>query len=412
MSIERTRFETEVPGIWGLWPNTPPRWSYSSLKAVEACPSQWMLSRADYPDIWDRHGYPALPVVSAIFGNVVHGVVERLARELGAAGVTAPDNSDVVGILGSLGGWRAIVLNAIESELARLGGNPRIGAERVERIREELIPRAAEAADLVKVFLGRGTFPSVSEIRTSAVGDASALGGPAPRRPVGSGMHAELEVIAEALRLAGRIDVMVVDEAEVGIIDFKTGAENDNHGDQVRLYALLWYLDAQVNPDHRLATNLHVVYPAGEQAIETPDRAELQTLEDATSARIHAADTITQEPPPTANPTEENCQYCSVRHLCQAYWSALPPAVTAVSTEQWFDFEGRVLRQNGSRSWFAETLAEPPAEVLVRTVETDVAFQIGRRVRLLGVRRSQDPDDPNRLVISMVRTSEWYSLGS
>lgn len=371
-----------------------------------------MLSRADYPDIWDRHGYPALPVVSAIFGNVVHGVVERLARELRAAGVTAPDTSDVVDVLGSLGGWRAIVFAAIERELARLGDNPRVGPKRIDRLRDELIRLAPEAADQVKVFLGRGAFPSVSEIRTSASGVAPAVGGPVQRTPAGSGAHAEFELIAEALRLTGRIDLLLVNEAGVGIVDFKTGATDDDHGDQVRLYALLWYLDEQVNPNRRLATDLHVVYPAGEQVIEPPDRAELQSLEDATSARIQAADRITREPPPTANPIEENCRYCRVRHLCDPYWSTLPPTVMTASTEQWFDFEGRLLRQNGSKSWFAETLAQPPAEVLIRTVETDVAFQVGRRVRLLGVRRSQDPDDPDRLAISMVETSEWYPLGS
>jgi hypothetical protein len=412
VTVERTRFETGVPGIWGLWPQTPPRWSYSSLKAVESCPSQWMLSRADYPDIWDRHGYPALPAVPAIFGNVVHGVVERLARELGAAGITSPDVSDVVGTLGSLGGWRKIVLDAIDRELARLGGNPRVSAERVDRLRDELIRRAPEAADQVKVFLRRGGFPSVAEIDTGLAGDTSAVSRSAPRRPVGSGAHAELEVVADALRLTGRIDLLVVRDAEVDIVDFKTGAEKDDHGDQVRLYALLWYLDAQVNPDRRLATDLQVVYPASELAVTAPDSAELQSLEDAMVARVQAADTVTRLPPPTANPTEENCQYCSVRHLCDDYWSALPPAVTAVSTDHWFDFEGRILRQNGSKSWFAETLAEPPSEVLVRTVETDVAFQVGRRIRLIGVRRSQDPDDPDRLVISMVATSEWYPLDS
>ena len=384
MTVERTRFETQVAGVWGLWPQTPARWSYSSLKAVEACQSQWMLSRADFPDIWDRHGYPVLPVVPAIFGNVVHGAVERLARELGAAGVTSPDTSDVVGILGSLGGWRTIVLDAIERELARLGGNPRVGAERVDRLRNELIRRAPEAADQVKVFLGRGAFPAFPELDTKATEGAWAVGVPVPRRPVGLGAHAEVEVVAEALRLAGRIDLLVVDDAEVGIVDFKTGAESDDHGDQVRLYALLWYLDAQANPDRRLATDLHVVYEASEQVVETPDRAELQSLENETSARVQAADTVTRRPPPTANPTEENCRYCSVRHLCDAYWSALPPAVTAVSTEQWFDFEGRILRQNGSKSWFAHSVGEPSVEVLVRTVETDVAFQVGRRVRLLG----------------------------
>lgn len=412
MNVERTRFETEVLGIWGLWPQTPTRWSYSSLRAVEACQSQWMLSRADYPDIWDRHGYPALPAAPAIFGNVVHGVVERLVRKLGAAGVTSPDTSDVVGILRSLGGWRVIVLGAIERELARLGDNPRIGAERVDRLRDELVRRAPEAADLVKVLIGRGSFPSASEIPTSAVGGNSAVGAPIVRKPVGPGARSEFEVIAEALRLTGRIDLLIVNDAEVGIVDFKTGAETDDHGHQVRLYALLWYLDAQVNPDRRLATDLRVIYPSGAQSIEAPDRAKLQSLEDATSTRVQAADKVTQQPPPTANPTEDNCRYCSVRHLCDDYWSAFPPAVTAVSTEQWFDFEGRILRQNGSKSWFAETLAQPPAEVLVRTVETDVAFQVGRRVRLLGVRRSQDPDDPDRVVISMVGTSEWYALGS
>lgn len=212
--------------------------------------------------------------------------------------------------------------------------------------------------------------------------------------------------------MTGRIDLLVVDDAEVGIIDFKTGSESDDHADQVRLYALLWYLDAPVNPDRRLATDLRVVYPAGEQAVAAPDHAKLQSLEQATASRVQAADLITQAPPPPANPTEENRRYCSVKHFCDAYWSALPPAITAVSPDEWFDFECRMLRQNGSKSWVTETSTEPSAQVLVRTVATDVAFQVGRRVRLLGVRRSQDPDDTDSLMISMVSTSEWYVVGS
>lgn len=412
MSVECTRFDTAIPGIWGVWPQAPSRWSYSSLKVIEACPNQWMLSRADYPDIWDRHGYPALPAVPAIFGNIVHSVIDRLTSEFKAAGAISPALNDVVGILGALGGWRAIVLDAIEQELVRLGGNPRVSPERVDRLRDELVRRAPEAADQVKVFLSRGAFPSVAEIDVGTTGDGSSTGGSPPRRPAGLGAHAELEVVADALRLTGRIDLLVVDDAEVRILDFKTGAENDHQGDQVRLYALLWYLDAQANPDHRLATDLRIVYPASEQAVAAPDQVELWCFADAAAARVQAADAVTRQPPPTANPTEENCRYCSVKHLCDDYWPTLPPAVTAVPTGQWFDFEGRILRQNGSKSWFAETLTQPPIEVLVRTVEPDMTFQVGRRVRLLRVRRSQDPDDLDRLVISMAGTSEWYPLGS
>ncbi|BFM23906.1 hypothetical protein CHE218_09480 [Microbacterium sp. che218] len=72
--------------------------------------------------------------------------------------------------------------------------------------------------------------------------------------------------------------------------------------------------------------------------------------------------------------------------------------------------EGRVARRNGSRSWVFETFDQPALEVLVRTLETDVPFPVGRRVRLLGVRRSVDPDAPERPVISLSAASEWYPL--
>lgn len=408
MSEERLRFETDVHGVWGYWPRTPALWSYSSLKEMEACPRRWMLSRADYPDIWERRGYPPLPVVAAIFGKVVHGVIEQLTLEFGGAGITSPSAGDVVGILGALGGWRGIVLAAIEREVAGLHANPRVSAERLDRLRSELIRRAPEAADHVKAFLGRGALPAAV---TTELSDGSTPGsGPKLRRPAGPGVHAELTVTAESLRVTGTIDQLVFDDSGVTVTDFKTAFENDAHDDQVRLYALLWRLDGQTNPDGVLATQLRVAYPSHERSVAAPDTTELQTLEAATAARVVDADLVTTTPPPTAVPSDENCGYCQVKHLCDAYWPAVPPAISEVSTEEWFDFEGSVARPNGSRSWFVATLTEPPTEVLVRTVDTDVPFPVGQRVRLLGVRRSQDPDKPERLVISMVTTSEWYPV--
>jgi hypothetical protein len=407
---ERARFETNVTGIWGLWPSTPSRWSHSSLKEVEACPSQWMLSRADYPAIWQQRGYPPPPVVAAVFGNVVHGVVERLAKELGAAGIASASEGDVVSVLGSLGGLRAILLDAIDRELTRLGGNPRATPEQVGRVRDELVRQLPDAADQVKVFLRRGAFLPPRGSGASADAEAAGTEALLPRSPAGPGAHVELEVTAETLRMTGRVDLLIVDDTDVDITDFKTGLESEDHDDQVRLYALMWYLDMQVNPARRLATRLRLAYSEKERAVAAPDAAQLQSLEKAIRARVEAADEVTRNPPPIAHPSEENCRFCNVKHLCDAYWTELPPAVAGVLSDQWFDFEGRILRQNGSRSWFAESLADPPAEVLVRTVDADVAFQVGGRARLLGVRRSQDPDAADRLVISMVRTSEWYLL--
>jgi hypothetical protein len=126
--------------------------------------------------------------------------------------------------------------------------------------------------------------------------------------------------------------------------------------------------------------------------------------------RIAAADSVTTEASPTATPNPEACQYCQVKHLCDAYWPSIPPKVSEATTEEWFDFEGRVLRPQGSRSWFLE--AEDSTQVLLRTVATNVPFPEGDKVRLLGVRRTIDPDKDDRLVIAMVSTSEWYAVSS
>lgn len=406
MTTLSARFDTDVPGIWGHWPTTPALWSYSSLKEMEACPRRWMLSRATYPDVWDRRGYPQQPVAAGVFGNVVHGVVERLAEALADAGIESASPGAVIGVLGEQGGWRGIVLKEIDHQLARFDDNPRVSRERINRLREELIRRAPQAADQVKTFLGRGALPTGRS--TSAGGESS---GQAPKRlPVTSGTHSEREVCAEELRLTGRIDLLVVDDKDVTVVDFKTGDEDPGHADQVRLYALLWHLDEQTNPDSRPATKLELAYPSHTRSVEPPDSAALDALHAGMVERIAAADEVTTATAPSATPSVEGCQFCQVKHLCDIYWPSIPPNVSEATTEEWFDFEGRVLRPQGSRSWFLET--DDATQVLVRTVETNVPFPAGDKVRLLGVRRTIDPDKDTRLVIAMVSTSEWYAVSS
>lgn len=365
-----------------------------------------MLSRATYPDVWDRRGYPQQPVAAGVFGNVVHGVVECLAEALADAGIESASPGAVIGVIGAQGGWRGIVLKEIDHQLARFDDNPRVSRERIDRLREELVRRAPQAADQVKTFLGRGALPAGRS--TAASGESS---GQVPKRlPVTSGTHSEREVCAEDLRLTGRIDLLVVDDTDVAVVDFKTGDEDPGHADQVRLYALLWHLDDQTNPDSRSATKLELAYPSHIRSVEPPDSAALAALQAAIVERIAAADEVTTVTAPSATPSVEGCQFCQVKHLCDTYWPRIPPKVSEATTEDWFDFEGRVLRPQGSRSWFLET--DDATQVLVRTVETNVPFPAGDKVRLLGVRRTIDPDKDTRLVIAMVSTSEWYAVSS
>jgi hypothetical protein len=407
---ERVRFETDVPGIWGYWPTTPQLWSYSSLKEIEACPRRWMLSRSDYPDLWSRRGYPAVPVVAAIFGNVVHSVIERLARTFADAGIISPTTGDAVGVLRVLGGWHGIVLDAIALQLSRFDGNPRVSSDRLDQTRDVLVRRAPEAADQVKALLRRGALPAAKRGKLLEV--AGAAESRDRRKPAARGTHVEHEVTAEDLRLSGRIDLLQIDDVDVIITDFKTGEEDEAHADQVRLYALLWDRDREVNPERRPVTQLRVAYPRYERAVAVPDERELRELECGIVTRIAAADAVTSTRSPEALPGELTCQYCQVKHLCDSYWNAVPPSVAETSADEWFDLEVRAMRPQGSRSWYVETIREPALQLLVRTAETNVSFPHGSRLRLLGVRRAVDPDDTSRLVVSMSATSEWYVVRS
>lgn len=405
---EGERFKTDIAGIWGRWPTAPAMWSYSSLREMEACPRRWMLSRATYPDLWDRRGYPPVPALAALFGNVVHGVVERLGQALADADAEAISPGAAVKALGDLGGWRGIVISEIEYQLAQFKNNPRVSAERIDQVRDELLRRAPQAADQVKIFLRRGGLPPKRRPKTDAEVTPS---GVLPKRfPAAPGTHSEREVRAEALRLTGRIDLLIIDDRDATVVDFKTGEHHASHDDQVRLYALLWGLDAASNPARRPATRLEIVYPSHSRSVSPLDEVESSALHASTAARIAAAEAVTTAAEPPANPSRQECQFCQVRHLCDAYWTNIPSAVSTISSEEWFDFEGRAINPQGIRSWNFES--EDAAPVLVRTVASNMPFPQGGRVRLLGVRRTIDPDNEDRLVISMVSTSEWYLISS
>lgn len=406
MTTPSGRFDTVIEGISGLQPEIPALWSHSSLTTLERCPRRWILERADYPELWDRRGYPSVPIRAAVFGSVVHLIIERISDAMGMTdGAVAP--LTIVDVLRALGGWVQIAEATVDEALTEFDDNPRVSQAALDRLRDDLVRRVPDAVDQVKVLLRDR--PSITTRVRPAPASHSILPD-APRGPATPGTHIERTVTVEDLRLSGRLDLLLIDEVDVTITDFKTGAEREEHDDQVRLYALLWRFDALTNPTGRPATRLSIAYPSHERAVPVPDVQEVLALHASTEARIAAADATVTSASPPALPSPETCQFCQVKHLCDAYWTSVPPPITSAPLGEWFDMEGRVSRRNGSRSWVFETLDQPVLEVLVRTLETDVPFPVGRRVRLLGVRRSVDPDTPERLVISLSTASEWYPL--
>jgi hypothetical protein len=398
-------FETGVASGKAVLPPAPAMWSYSSLKDVETCPIRYSLSQADYPDLWEQHGYPRLPIPAAIRGDVVHGALEIIVEALVKAGCSSTRSAEAVAVLRELGGYTKVAEDVLATQLARFDGNPRLSSDRREQLARSLTDWVPEAREQIQTYLSR------LELRTpSAPARARppAPSEPAARYPVRPGDHPEKELIAESLRLKGRIDLLSVDADGVAITDFKTGAEDPAHHDQLRFYALLWDADGAANPDRLAVTSLIAAYPTHEVLVAVPTADERARLSEAVAARIKAADTAIAADAPAAV-LGEHCGGCSVRGLCAPYWATGVMPTADVADGAWYDLAGTVVREHGVKSWVLRE-AHTGADVLVRTPTPSFSLPPGRDVQILGARRTVDPDEEEALIAVLASVSEVLEL--
>lgn len=411
---QRVRFDTAIEGVWGYTAGSPPFWSYSSLNDVEACPRRWVLTHAEYPGLWNGRGYPEVPHPATLLGDVIHHALEVIVKALGTQGVTETNATDVVAVLRGLGGLSMVLRQAIDLRVDGLGNNPRISVEARENVRRALIDQLGFASNRVQLFLSRGRLPGWAAHGDDAGYEGEGTGGSRRgtrrRTPAGTGAHPEVDVVAKELRLWGRIDLVTVDDAGVTITDFKSGKVDPAHDEQVQLYALLWDLDRETNPERVAATELVVSYPARDRILPAPDASALRALEAAARTRIERADAEVSGSSSLARPAAETCRFCPVRHLCTEFWQEIAPSPSTVPTGDWFDLEATVIRQNGVKSWVVES-THGGVEMLVRTPSPSITLPIGKRVRVLGVREvDEDHERPEVVIAALGSSSETYVL--
>lgn len=393
-------FVTPVQDSHGEWPNPPVWWSYSSLREIEECPRRWALSRATYPEIWQRPGYPPRAFLPALLGDVIHRVLEIVLSSFVAGGVPSTDSAAAVETLRSLGGYSELARSAIDERLAALANNPR-EKPRAQYLRDKLISRLPEIRQRAQQLLSRTVIVSA----VAAHGDGPASG----RVPLGPGTFPEIDLRSAELHLAGRIDLLIVNESNCEITDYKTGAPDEHHRDQLLTYALLWRKDRERNPASIPVGRLTLAYSASQVDVPSPDEETLAALEANLAEQMARASSALTERPPPARPGPDICATCSVRHLCEDYWSFLAGGSGTAEPDApyWFDYEGTVISQNGPRSWVLAG-AGIHSQLMVRTSASD-GLPLGQDVRLLGLLRGHDPESPIPIA-SLTESSEVFPL--
>jgi hypothetical protein len=361
-----------------------------------------MLSRATYPEIWDRGGYPPMPILPALVGDVIHRALELILRSLHSHGCQSLVDPRAVETLKELGGYSKLIESVIDEQMEQLQGNPR-AAPQLSALQTALAARVPDIRRRVQGIITRTKLePSSGDTHIAEVSH---------RLPLAPGSYPEVELRAPELRFAGRADLVTVTESGCNITDYKTGAQHDHHFDQLRTYALLWSQDSELNPRQLPTECLVVAYVTHETVVDGPGEAELNILAKQLKLRIDAADKQLRLRPPPARPSPTMCRLCGVRHLCEDYWEIVAPGKVLAASPDTVDFtdcEVVVESRNGPRSWIVR--AEPGHEqALLRTDTESAGFGSGDRVRLLNLALGGD-DDSGTATLTLTRASETFVL--
>jgi PD-(D/E)XK nuclease superfamily len=404
----------------GSWPDQrhglppPNELSVSSLGEIEACPRRWALASADYPEVWDRRGYPPRLFLGGLAGSVVHSAIRTVTRALARAGCSSLEDANAVAVMRGLGGYTKVINNCVDQVLHRFSGNPRAAPllEFAVRSLQSRIPKMRAEA---QTFLGSVKFhgwPPTSGVES--------VRKPRSRIPLGPGTYTELELRAPRIGWHGVADLLMLSTDNCEIVDFKTGSPDESHRFQLRVYALLWSRDSELNPTHRPVDALTLSYQGHEVTVDPPTAAELDALESELVDRRQAAANALNDNPPQARPSVENCNYCVVRHLCEEYWhpATLQVLSAAAPTDSPFaDLQITIVGRHGPSSW--DGIIEHSRgsgsgkPIVLRTALRELQFAKGNRIRVLDAHVPIVTDnEAQAIVATMTQMSEIFFLSA
>lgn len=391
------------------WPDAPEDLTFSTLKEIEACPRRWALAWASYPSLWGDRGYPPKLHLKALAGTVVHTVLETVTKELVGAGCPSVFDASAVGVLQRLGGLSVVIGKAIDQIAARTATNPR-AAKLTDYLTRSLRAQAPEMRGRVQTMLARRVLLS----KPHAGGGGSPSRG---RSPLRHGVYCEIELRVPRLGWKGRADLLTIAADSCEITDFKTGEPSGDHALQLRIYALLWSRDQALNPTAQMATQLVLAYPQGDAAVAAPTIEEAAALEAEIVTRGAAARTAIAVHPPAAKPDPQQCRFCGVRQLCEAYWQ--PEVQQRMANEieielrSFVDVEASIERRHGPKSWdIVIGAGTNQTRGLLRT-GGDLDFQPGQRLRILdAVQAADDPESAGVRCLTIGVLSEVYVVSS
>jgi PD-(D/E)XK nuclease superfamily len=300
-----------------------PEWmSYHFLRDAERCPLAASLKHSWYRKLWDRRGYPNRPNVGAYVGIIVHAAAELIVESMVAAKVSSATDFRAMATLRTLGGYSKVLSSLIDDLIDEESGNPRfvqVGPSMLRSLKSK-IPQMRE---VLQQLLATRNWQSDSTSAKRVAGRGTSHSFQGQRFPLSVGTHFEVSLKDRQLMWTGRLDVVVVSNDCCSISDLKTASPEAEHHEQMRVYAMLWNGDGELNPKQTPLSALELVYGSGLVQVPVPIAGELEGLRTEIASRTNAIRNDLSLVTVPAKPSRENCRYCQVKLLCDRFWSDL-----------------------------------------------------------------------------------------
>jgi len=364
---------------------------------------------SDYPQIWEKRGYPEPLVQSTIIGRVIHRAVEIIVKEFHRRGCASFVDPQAIEVMRELGGFSRVIENNIDEILSQYANNPRASGT-LQDARRILHGKKGEIREDVRILFSR-----MFEGRRPTSRDS--FSGQSTNGALGLGIHPEVRLVSEEMKWEGVADLIRLSSNECEIRDIKTGVPKEEHADQLRIYSLLWSLDRRKNPKAYSATRLTISYVDADVDVPLLSAIEVSAYKEELMARTKMAQEKAAGRPPEAIPCSENCHYCTVRHLCAAYWGSGTLEVMCKEGQKnpMMDVEIKIAGVHGSRSYDALSVKSdklsPNTPLILRVPGNTIEYSEGDHVRLLNVSMAKEEDDNENnglVIISTTRFSEAY----
>jgi CRISPR/Cas system-associated exonuclease Cas4 (RecB family) len=326
--------------------NPPAYYSHTGLTQIETCPRRWWLLHAKYDEL--AGPYPEPVSSGAMRGSIVHAALERFSVEWSRSAMTTEPGG--IKAFRRQFPIREIVREMRSRLLGNARGNPRAQIAMLEAnvsvdgcisLFKDLIRRSyGEAA--FESDAATGHFEDRSEERLAGV-STELIGERVKREVPCPAVLPEVALKVEDPRVHGKIDLVATTEDGDSLVEYKTGEPKPEHEKQSRLYAFLWWAVTG-----RLVRERQLLYSNQSPVkLGAMTKAELEKEGVRLRARIAWANEEVQSALPIVRFDAERCRSCTVRQLCEEYWTAKETAASRWTQ----DDAGRMRPGAGNPEW-------------------------------------------------------------